>query len=131
MICFHIASNAVRSVFMIAFCLGALLIEFAMLPARALGVRPTSDPAIDLRSSKPPLVGDNRAEGENSKPLSLEEGNGATGSTMKKVVTNVYSAVALSISTRRRDRKSASTGSFCHITICIQSSRVSLQRVKY
>lgn len=113
MICFHIASSGARSVLMTVFCLGVPLTELAMLSARALGVRPISEATTDRRSSNPLFTGESRALGENRELLvSLEDGGGAMASVAKKVVTNVYSAVALSINTRRMDRNRASMGSF-------------------
>lgn len=54
--------------------------------------------------------GDNNAVGDNS-GVSESAGLGG-GSLAKKVVMNVYSAVALSIRTNIRDRNMASGGSF-------------------
>jgi hypothetical protein len=59
-----------------------------------------------------PLSGDKSALGENKEALlSLDERK--EDSDVKKAVTKVYSAVALSIKTSRRDRRRASIGSFC------------------
>lgn len=58
-------------------------------------------------------MGDNIAVGEKREPLvDLDDGSGATGSIEKKLVTKVYSAVALSMRTSNKDRRSASVGSF-------------------
>lgn len=71
---------------------------------------PYSDPTLDLPAKLPP-VGDRRAVGESSEESDSCEGRDA--SRVKNAVMKVYSAVALSIRTSKRDRNSASTGSFC------------------
>src|ERR1700685_483784 len=79
----------------------------------------------ERRSSTPPLrvaVGEDMAL-----LLSLEERGETEVSSAKKLVTNEYSAVALSIKTRNIDRSRASIGSFCSrclaFSLGISSSR--------
>ena len=112
-ICFQIASSGARSAFKVAFDLIASLIE-AMLPAGGLGIwPPISDPLTEGRSSNTPLVGISMTVGEKSElVVDLNDGDGASGSMEKKLVTKMYSAVALSMRTSNNDRRSASAGSF-------------------
>lgn len=111
-ICFQIASSGARSAFKVAFDLIASLIE-AMLPAGGLGIPPISDPLTEGRSSNTPLVGVSMTVGEKSElVVDLNDGDGASGSMEKKLVTKMYSAVALSMRTSNNDRRSASAGSF-------------------
>jgi hypothetical protein len=75
-----------------------------MLPARLLDP-PKSEPDMDWCS-----VGLRRASEENTRFSESFERMESSGE--KNVFTKVYSAVALSMKTIRRDRSNASTGSF-------------------
>jgi len=63
--------------------------------------------------SSKPRSGDKSVAGGENRALSCSfASEGAKGSEQKKMVMNAYSAVALSINTRRRDLRMASIGSF-------------------
>jgi hypothetical protein len=66
---------------------------------------------LDFLSSKPKSGDKSVAVGENRALLVSIAGGGAKDSERKKATMNAYSAVALSINTRKRDLRMASIGS--------------------
>ena len=113
-ICFHVLSRAALSTLEVSGLTGAPRSSSASVAANrplngGRGVsRPASDASPGLRgeSSNPP--------GDRSGDIGNAGGDGGVGraEAAKKAVTKVYSAVALSISTRRMERRRASIGSF-------------------
>lgn len=110
MTCFHTAFSAACSSFADTSGMPAL-ITLLILLTRCLNAEPISEPRFERVSSNSPEVGESR-DGDR---IELSDGFVDTGgewSIAKNAVIKAYSAVALSISTRRRERSIASRCSF-------------------
>jgi hypothetical protein len=63
--------------------------------------------------------------------IPLEGDGGTEASEAKKLVTNEYSAVALSIKTRNMDRSRASMGSFCSTCFVLSIGASKMRSITY